>query len=248
MQNRKTIGIVGGVGPMAGIDLNTKIFELSPMPIDQNYLNVLLFTLPYLIPDRTDFLLGKIDQNPAFGITNVLIRLSNAGADVACVPCNTAHSPKIWEVIKENLKKKKCTIQLINMIDAVVGDVLKNNSVFKKVGILATTGTVKTNIYGEAFYLKNIEYIYPDDHEQEKVHDAIYNLEYGVKAQSVNISKIARTKIYNAIDHLIKKGANIIVLGCTELPLVVKEKKYQKVAIIDSSLVLARAAIAGTNN
>ena len=106
MSKYKTIGIVGGVGPYAGLDLNEKIFRLTKAMTDQEHLNVLLFSMSSKIVDRTDYLIKKIKKNPAYGIYDVLVRLEQGGAEIVGIPCNTSHAPEIWNVIEEKIQAK----------------------------------------------------------------------------------------------------------------------------------------------
>ena len=94
------IGIVGGMGPLAGLDVFKKITEETPVTSDQEHAPVLLFSVPAQIPDRTEFLLGREKTNPAIAISEIILTLEKAGARVVGIPCNTAHSPRIFDVIR----------------------------------------------------------------------------------------------------------------------------------------------------
>ena len=98
------IGIVGGAGPYAGLDLARKILQQTLAKSDQDYLPTLLISTPELIEDRTDFLLGENEKNPAYSIYCNLRDLEKLGATVAGIACNTAHAPKIRNVFVEELK------------------------------------------------------------------------------------------------------------------------------------------------
>ena len=91
------LGIVGGIGPMAGADLYKKIVENTIANTDQEHLSVLLASMPNEIADRTSFLLGKTDKNPAPAIAQIILMLERAGATHIGIACNTAHSPQIFE-------------------------------------------------------------------------------------------------------------------------------------------------------
>jgi aspartate racemase len=85
------IGIVGGVGPLAGLDIFKKIIEETVATKDQEHVPVVLSSQPHRIADRTAFLLGKENQNPAIALKDILLELDKAGARVAAIPCNTSH-------------------------------------------------------------------------------------------------------------------------------------------------------------
>src|SRR5690554_3698735 len=97
------IGIVGGVGPYAGIDLLKNIYDNTIAKKDQDYLNALLFSLSSRILDRTEFLMGSIVGNPGHEIAKIVVTLEKLGVEVVGIPCNTAHSDRIFSVILEEL-------------------------------------------------------------------------------------------------------------------------------------------------
>ncbi|MBT8073778.1 MAG: aspartate racemase, partial [Xanthomonadales bacterium] len=83
------IGIVGGVGPYAGLDLVRNIFDQTLARTDQEHLDVVMLSMPSSITDRTEYLIGQNGENPGLGIADVIKRLEAAGATVAGIPCNT---------------------------------------------------------------------------------------------------------------------------------------------------------------
>jgi len=244
MSNIKTIGIVGGVGPHAGLDLNEKIFSQTIARTDQEHLDVLLFSYSAHITDRTKYLIGNTQINPALGIYEVLAKLETAGAEVAGIPCNSSHVPHIWDEINRNLSEKKHRIKLVNMIEET-GRFIKTQFLqVTKIGVLGTTGTVRSEVYTQTLSQYGYEIFYPDQEIQEKkVHQSIYNSDYGIKAQSSPVADQAKKNLYNAIDHLIEKKVEAIILGCTEIPIAIKDTKIKGRPIIDATLILARSLI-----
>ena len=109
-QRDAKIGIVGGAGPYAGLDLSQKLLQQTKATSDQDYLPTLLISTPELIEDRTDFLLGKTANNPAHAIYSNLRDLEALGATVAGIACNTAHAPKIRNIFLEKLKVSESNI------------------------------------------------------------------------------------------------------------------------------------------
>ena len=143
----KIIGIVGGVGPYAGVDLVTKILNLTKAGKDQDHLPLVLMSLPGLIHDRTAFLLGETDVNPAYAISRIIMKLQQVGADVAGIPCNTAHAPSIFNLIQAELVKNNCRIKLLNMIEEVVAYIIRTYPNVGRIGVLSTNGVYQTRIY-----------------------------------------------------------------------------------------------------
>ena len=247
MQNEKIIGIVGGVGPYAGLDLAQKILDNTEATSDQQHLPIALLSLPHKIQDRTAFLLGKTKTNPADAIFKILEKLEQIGASVAAIPCNTMHSPPIFDAILEKLKSSERNIKLINMVAETVEFTRKNLPKIKNIGLLCTIGTAKTNLYQQYFQPSDFNIILPDEAaQQDLVHKAIYDLNTGIKAKSNPVTKAAREKLLQAVHHLQEKAAEAVILGCTEIPLAIDDKKIGETVIIDPTLILARALIQQT--
>lgn len=236
------IGIAGGVGPLAGLDLVKKIIEETNATRDQDHIDVLLSSQPRRIADRTAYLLGQEKTNPAFALADIIIELERAGASAAAIPCNTAHAPSIFNAIKEELKYNSSKIKLFHLVEETA-KFINTNFQNHKVGILSTTGTRNTKLYHHILAQYNLQSIDPDDALQEQVHAAIYNEEYGIKASSSPVTNRAHDTLVHAISELKENGAQIIVLACTELPLALKEKSYFSLPIIDPNQILARALI-----
>ncbi len=244
MLENKSIGIVGGVGPFAGLDLNEKIFNQTIAAKDQDHLDIILLSCSSHIPDRTEFLVEMINENPAEGIFKVIKKLNQAGATQIGIPCNTAHANLIWGKLNSLIQKNKLAVNLVNMIRETAHFIEEQYPNAKNIGVLATIGTVTSEVYSETFRLYNLQVIYPDKSIQEnKVHDAIYNTEYGIKAFSRPVSRKAVLDLENSIQHLIDKGCQVIVLGCTEIPLAITCSQFNKIPLVDPNLILARSLI-----
>ncbi|UCE06199.1 MAG: aspartate/glutamate racemase family protein [bacterium] len=243
MNNEKLIGIVGGVGPHAGLDLVRKIFNQTEAKSDQQHLPLALLSLPQEVEDRTAFLSGRTTNNPAYGIVKVITKLVAIGTSVVGIACNTAHAPQIFNVIVEETNKANIIVKLVNMIDEVSEFIRDNYADVKNIGILGTMGTFKTGIYETALKGEHFNVIVPNERFQQTVHDAIYDHELGIKAQSDPATKTAQLKLMEAIAHLKDRGAEAVILGCTEIPLAISENKINDILIIDPTLILARALI-----
>ena len=244
MSFSSTIGIVGGVGPYAGLDLNRKIFDQTKAKNDQDHLRVILISSSMDIPDRTEYLLGHISSNPANRILNILLKLSEMDVDVAGIPCNTAHAPEIFNVFVRGLRASGSSMQIVHMIREVGNFMKEYHSNLHTIGVLATNGTVNSDVYGKILHPLGFKVIYPDEEVQSRnVHQSIYNKSFGIKSKSNPVTIIAQQKIGNAIQNLAQKDADCIVLGCTELPLAVKENKVLSRPVLDPTLILARALI-----
>ncbi len=238
------IGIVGGIGPYAGIDLLKKVFDNTLADSDQDYLDTVLLSLPSGIKDRTEYLLGKIEINPAYAIAEVLIKLQQTGVTVAGIPCNTAHVENIFNIIQQELKKRGSHIKILNMIDETVVFLANQYPKITKVGVLTTSGTYKSGIYSRKLQSKGYEVIAPFKEMQENlIHPAIYHPKYGIKACTNPIHAQAKENLIQGISFLKEQGAQAVILGCTEIPLAITEPIIDEMIMIDPTNVLARALI-----
>lgn len=238
------IGIVGGVGPYAGTDLLNKIFNNTLAFKDQEHLDSVLLSMSSKIEDRTEYLLGKVKINPALAIVEVLHKLELIGSTIAGIPCNTAHSKKIFDTIQLELEKSKSRIKLLNMIDETVLFIASNYPDITKIGVLSTTGTYKSKLYASALRLKGYEAIVPPLEMQENtIHPAIYDKVYGIKTISNPIHPQARQNLLEGCSYLEEQGAELVILGCTEIPLAISESKINNMITVDPTNILARALI-----
>ncbi len=226
---RKTIGILGGMGPYATVDLFRKIIEATPAQRDQEHLRILVDNNPR-IPDRTQAILGK-GKSPLPMMIETAKNLEKAGADFILIPCHTAH---FWlRELQEGL-----SIPIIDMVEETVRAISTKCPHFHKVGLIATTGTIKSKVYHQVFERMGWEVIIPKEAGQEIVMKEIYG-EEGIKTGQLEKPK---AKIIKVAQELLGRGAEIIVAGCTEVSLVLK-KEDLSVPVVDSTEILARAAV-----
>ncbi|MCB0493316.1 MAG: amino acid racemase [Cyclobacteriaceae bacterium] len=237
----KMIGVVGGMGSYAGIDLIKKIYNFSGAKEDQDHLPISMISLPQEIEDRTRYLLGEVDVNPGIVIGKIVKMLALNGAKVMGIPCNTAHAPIIFQEVLKNLPMD-CL--LLNMIDEVGTFIKFEYPSVKRVGILSTTGTYRVGIYKDVLSSYKLVVIQPSEQIQhEYVHSSIYNPDYGIKTQSNPVQQRACENLKLAASHLIENGAEVIVMGCTEIPLAFDANEIQGYPLIDATGVLARALV-----
>lgn len=228
---------------MAGVDLLKKIIEETNARTDQDHLPVTLLSVPEDTPDRTAYLLGREKNNPAYPISQLFLRLEAMGAVVAAIPCNTAHAAPIFGTIKQELGKANSKLRLLSLIEETVTAIKNGIAAGGKVGVLSTTGTYKAGVYREALQDKQLEVIELNEVWRERVHNAIYNTAYGIKAFSSPVNKLAVNELTKAMNELIRKGADAVILGCTEIPLAITNPYYKGIPLIDPSRILARSLI-----
>ena len=221
----KTIGIMGGMGPMATVDLMKKIILATPASKDQEHIPMLVDNNSQ-IPDRTKAIMGQ-GASPAPEMVKTAKRLMMAGADFIIIACNTAHYflPEILPQI---------SIPVLSIIDVTTNSALEKG--FKSVGLLATTGTVSTGLYQKKLEASGIQCITPAADKQHLIDDMIYQ---GVKANNENYDTHA---VEELLAEMQSTGAEAFILGCTEVPVAVSMYKLQG-EFIDATDELAKAAI-----
>jgi aspartate racemase len=235
--NYQLIGLIGGVGPWAGLDVHRKILEESAYEREQECVSVMHLSFPGKYTDRTDYILGKTTVNPAHAFLRELQFLENAGAASAAIVCNTAHADPILDLIEAGMIGS--TMRYVNIIRETQA-VLKRDAV-QRIGLLATLGTYSLDIYRNQC---DSEVIYPDKKNQQRVHNIVYNAQNGLKTHYPKCVDELYPELLSVARSLIADGAEALVLGCTELPLLTELGKYIDVPVYDPNRILARALIA----
>ena len=227
----KTIGILGGMGPEATIDLFAKIVKGTKVRKDQDHLRVLIDNNPK-IPDRTLAIQGK-GPSPLPLLIKGGRALEKAGADFIVIPCVTAHH--FYPGLQEKL-----SIPVLHIIEETMKHIRSRLKGIRRIGLVATTGTVHTGLFQKTFFGSRLEMILPPAQVQKnRVMEAIYGKK-GIKA--IGPSPHSRRLVLTACQALIGQGAGAILAGCTEIPLVLKDGDLT-VPVIDPISILARAAI-----
>lgn len=227
------VGVVGGVGPAATVDFMRKVVQLTKATCDQDHIKMLVEQNPQ-IPDRTAHLLAD-GEDPTIALLATSKRLEAGGADVIVIPCNTAHA--FVERIESQLN-----VPILNMLSEVKKHIQRGLPGVSRVGLLATSGTVASRVYHEAFADSGIALLVPDEPVQKKVMAAIYG-DTGVKAGYT--SGRCSEDITAAIAHMMELGAQAVILGCTELPLIELTAETQSaLPLVDPTNVLAASCIA----
>jgi aspartate racemase len=226
----KTLGILGGLGPAASVYFYKLITAHTLAKRDQDHLNIVLFSGAD-IPDRSEYIMGKSDHSPLPLITEDVIKLVSIGADLIAIPCNTAHY--FFDEIK-----KVSPVPVLNIVQETVA--LAKKAGAKKIGIMATTGTILAGAYQHAAKNAGIDYATPTDDEQKTLMSIIYD---SIKtAQTPDYDSF-----YEIADRLHEKDCDAIILGCTELSLIPKDARYSEYPFIDSLLVLTAKCIVECN-
>lgn len=236
------IGVVAGVGPWAGLDLQRKILAQTVAATDQAYPTVLAVSQPQAIADRTAFLLGETEHNPGVAIAAQVLALQRMGATVVGIPCNTAHAPPVFDAITARLDAAGATIHLLHMLEETIAHIRATAGAVQRVGLLATVGTYRSDVYRNVGGSAELTTLYPNSALQSAVHDAIYNPEDGIKATGAGNRRTAGM-LEIAGQALRQRGAQALILGCTELPLAITGATLAGLPVVDPTWVLARALL-----
>jgi aspartate racemase len=240
---RKVIGVVGGVGPYAGLDLNQKIFASTRIAKEQDHLDVFLLSCASQIEDRTEYLLHPDSvENPGHAILAIVERLSRIGAEVVGIPCNTSHSPAILDIVERGIAEARLPLRFVHLIRETSRFIRSAHPGISRVGLLATNGTCRSGVYTQVLRESGIDVLTPPPERQQAVHAAIYDPAYGIKVHPNPIRKEAVAALSEAGAELVKAGAQAVIMGCTEIPLALRPVNLG-VPKIDTTLVLARALI-----
>lgn len=223
----KTIGVLGGLGPWATLDLFEKILRLTPAVRDQDHLRIVIDNNPK-IPDRSPAILGD-GEDPTPALVATARNLEAAGADLIVIPCNTAHA--FYGPIASAV-----AIPVLHIMDEVATAARRTVDGLRRAGVLATRATMAAGLYHRAFERVGVEIVGPDAAGQDIVNGAIY----GVKAGRIG-PEVTRD-LLPVVQALLDRGAQAIVLGCTELPFVLRAGDLS-VPVLDSNLILAQAAV-----
>jgi aspartate racemase len=227
----KTIGILGGMGPEATKDLFGKIIANTPAEKDQDHLRVVIDSNPK-VPDRTAAILAG-GESPVPAMKAGVAALKRAGADFVVIPCVSAH------FFLDELQRD-AGLPILSMFEVTAGHIRRHHPDIRTVGMLATSGTIQGGRFREKLAAAGIETLAPEDADQERVMAAIYEIKGAASGRGR--AEIG-SEIRNIANRLIKRGAQGIVAGCTEIPLVLKPGDLD-VPVFDTLLLLARAAVA----
>lgn len=222
--DKKTVGIIGGMGPAATSLLFQKLINDTDAKNDAEHMHIIIDNNT-AIPDRTAAIL-KGEDTPVKYIVESGRKLENCGAELLLIPCNTSHY--FFEEIQRQLH-----VRVINMIEETAKVCQKMG--YQKVGVLATTGTCSTHTYDKELKKIGIEAVYPDTEGQDKVMEIIYDQ---VKAGK----RIDASIIDQTLKKMTAEGAQGFILGCTELPFAVKNGDFGY-HFMDSLDILAKRTI-----
>ena len=240
------IGIVGGMGPWATADLVDKIAQETVAEGDQDHVPIVVISAAGEIGDRTAYMesihTGGSVPNPGIQVADQVRRIIGWGATVVGAPCNTMHLAPILEPV---LAAAADAI-FVSIVEETVRSLSRYAPKGATVGVIGTAATMKFSLYDKALAAAGFTILTPSRESADRVHrEAIYGLE-GIKRTPGTISEAALGILESACDDLAERGAGVIVLACTELPIILRYLEGSRapvVPMVDPTRLLARGLI-----
>lgn len=227
----KTVGIIGGMGPQATIDLMQRILRLTPAPegrdMDDIYHIRCLVDNNPKIPSRIKAIIDKDGEDPGPFIADMAKGLESWGADFLAIPCNTAHY--YYDIVQSAVN-----IPVINLIDIVCNHVKTHFSDHDKIGILASPAVKITQLYSNKLKRFDIKDVWPDSDHQAILLKVIKEIKKG------NMDSKVQNDYAQVCDNLLNKGVKTAIIACTELSIL---KGKTSINTVDAAEILAMEVV-----
>lgn len=220
------VGILGGMGPAATVDFYSKLIAATPAVTDQEHVRVMIWGDPS-VPDRSSAITGS-GEDPTPSLIRGAQKLKDAGAAFYVVTCNGAHAflPRVREEVE---------LDCLSIIDVTTAHI-SALPYASGAGIIATDATLSAALYQESLSETGVTPITPTADHQRVVMEAIY----GVKAGS--LSREQKRALSEVAQGLVDRGADVIIAGCTEIPLALAAEESPR-PLIDPSFLLANEVV-----
>lgn len=227
MDKLKKLGIIGGLGPDSTARFYLDIIKYFKIKNPATYPSIVIDSVSFDKHLEGEIIVENKNENKMKKILiNSAKRIKKSGVDVCVMPCNTLH------IFFNDMSKK---VNMISIIDSVIDEVKIKK--LKKVLLLATTKTIKSEIYSKAFLKNNINFIIPSDVDQKKISKII------IKILSDKYSQKDFGLLKEIIYKFKKNGVDSIILGCTDFDIILDDLKKLDIKIIDSLDVLAKKTV-----
>lgn len=224
-QKKKTLGVIGGLGPIATAHFMEMVIRMTKADTDQQHLDMIIYNSPS-IPDRTGFILDPTKPSPLPQMIRIGNQLAQQGADVIAIPCVTAHY--FHKELSDCIPKP-----IIHAVHETAAH-LKRNGI-QRVGIMATDGTITSGLFQREMERHGMEVVLPTKERQKDVMGLIYeDIKANRPADMDRFDRVSR--------ELWSNGAQAIILGCTELSLIKRDYPIGA-GFIDALEVLAQQSV-----
>lgn len=223
----KIVGIIGGMGPEATVDLMQRVIRLTPAKDDADHIRCFVDNNPK-VPSRIKALIEGTGESPGPTIAAMAKNLESWGADFIAIPCNTAH-------YYHAEAQAAVRIPVLNLMELVVAASLRRIPGLRTVGLLASPAVRMIELYERYFRAEGAEVIYPEQAQEKHLLEAIKDVKMG------NAGEEPRRAMRDAADNLARHGADLAVIACTELS-VIADPGYS-LPHLDAAEVLAEAIV-----
>jgi len=223
----KTLGIIGGLSWFSTSVYYRTINQLTNQQLGGSHsARLLLYSVDFndfkTLQEKNDW--DKIEQM----LTDIALRLQNAGADCIVMATNTPH------LVADTLRQK-IKIPLLHIAEETAKEIVKQK--INKVGLLGTKFTMENSFFKDRLAKFGIETIVPDNSDRDFIHDSIFN------ELTRGIFKDETKKIYiDIIEKLKTEGANGVIFGCTEISLLIKQDD-SSITVFDTTAIHSKAAV-----
>ena len=225
MESSKQLGVIGGLGPLATAYFMELVTKMTDARTDQQHLPMIVYSAPYS-PDRTAYILGISRDDPSKEMIRIGQTLSQMQVSHIAIPCLTAHY--FFDDLEQNIP-----VPVIHGVRATVRHLRENG--IRRVGIMATSGTIRAGIFRRELERQGLEALIPSQKAQNNVMHLIF--------QNVKAGKPAEMdRFHAAAKNLRAQGAQVIILGCTELSLIKRDAEIGA-GFIDELEVLAQQSV-----
>jgi aspartate racemase len=224
----KVAGILGGMGPEATVDLMARVIRATPASDDCDHVRLVVDNNPQ-VPSRIKALIEKAGDDPTPCLQEMARKLEGWGVDFLAMPCNTAHC-------YHGQIQAAVAIPVLNMITLAAETLTSCQPRLQAIGILASTAVLDLGLYDLALAEKNIRLISPDEGLQADLMRAIRTIKTGRQADW------EEQVMQAAADNLADKGAEALLVACTELS-IVAEGLETDMPCYDTAQILAEAIV-----
>ncbi len=225
--NDRVLGVLGGMGPLASAEFMSSLTLQTPALRDQDHVPTILVS-DGRVPDRTAARQG-LGPDPLPALLRGIRILEGAGCGAIAIPCNTAHG---WF----DGMAAATALPILHIVDAAAADLRAQGILGGRIGLMGTSATLAMRLYQER--LPGYDVITPNEAEMAALVTPAIDL---VKANNV---AAAYAPLAEMATLLVARGAQAVVLGCTEIPLGVAAGPALPFPVVDTVAALARAALA----
>ena len=223
----KIVGVIGGMGPEATVDLMKRVIKATPARDDTDHIRMVVDNNPK-VPSRIKALIEGTGESPAACMSDMARNLAALGVDFLAIPCNTAH-------FYYNEVCSAVSIPVLNMIDVTVETLFTENVDIQTVGLLAADAVIQTGLYRKPLEEKGVDLIYPSPELQDRLMKSILRIKTGRYGQGVKALR-------SAASELIQRNAEAVVVACTELS-IISDTLDIPVKLYDSTQELAERIV-----